>query len=130
MNDSMCILMVESDAVGLLAMTNALGALGVRCKRNTSGARVVEQAQTMNPRPTMIWINLDLPDVDALTVVAALGADAATASIPLIAICDEGRYARLGRAQRLFAGHLVYPVGRGAMEALVRPMMNYSAAGV
>ncbi|MDZ4766168.1 MAG: response regulator [Chloroflexota bacterium] len=131
MTEKMFVLVVESDAICLLAMSSALDALGVRCKRNTSGARVIEQVRAMNPRPQIILIDLDLPQGDPLAIAEALRMDSTTAFIPVIVVSSDADYARLSRHhQKLFAGHLSRPVARGALNALVRPLITRHNAGV
>lgn len=116
------VLVVESDAICLLSISGTMETLGLRCKRNTSGARVLEQVREMRPR--LILIDLELPNGDPLEIAAALRADITTMYIPIVGISDEQTLAILTRYQKcLFAGWLTKPISRQALSALVNPLM-------
>lgn len=117
------VLVVESDAICLLSISGAIDALGLRCKRNTSGARVLEQVRDMKPR--LILIDLELPQGDSLAIAAELRADTTTMYIPVVGISDEETLTFLTRYQKcLFAGWLTKPISRQALSALINPLIN------
>ncbi len=61
-------LVVDDDAHSLVAISSMLRDLGIRFKRNTTGAKVPEQMRSMNPPPDFVLLNLDLPHGSAFTI--------------------------------------------------------------
>jgi putative two-component system response regulator len=80
------ILIVEDTARSLITISSYLKDLGVSYKRNTTGIGVLRQ--TIDVRPDLIMLNLDLPDADAMAIGRSLLQDPRTANIPIIAMAD------------------------------------------
>lgn len=83
----MSVLVVEDDARSLLSITRLLQSLGVRYKRNTTGAHVAEQVNLM--RPSLVLLNVDLPDGDPYEICDHIRHNPATADIPIVAMGDN-----------------------------------------
>jgi CheY-like chemotaxis protein len=80
-------LVVEDDALSLLAIAALLKGMGIYFKRNTTGAGVVQQVTTM--QPSFVLLDVDLPDGDPAAICHAIRNDPRTAHIPVIAIANE-----------------------------------------
>lgn len=80
-------LIVEDEARSLETISNVLRSLGVRFKRNTTGASVTQQVVKLNP--DFVLLNTDLPDGDCLDICTSLSHDSRTRNIPIVAIADD-----------------------------------------
>jgi CheY-like chemotaxis protein len=106
-------LVVEGDAHSLVAISNLLRDLGVRFKRNTTGANVLEQLRTMQPLPDFILLDIDLPHGDAFIIRDGIHRDARLKRIPIIAIGDESGSELLPQMKRSgFASFVHKPIPR------------------
>ncbi len=77
-------LIVESDAHNLVAIMSILSPLGIAYKRNTTGARVLQQAHSMQPELDFILLDMDLPDDNPIRICWALKSDLALRDVPII----------------------------------------------
>lgn len=82
-------LVIESDPVNLLIISNVLKEQGVHFKRNTTGANVVSQAIAMNPHPDFILVSAHVTGGGAVTILKQIRADERLRSIPVIATVDD-----------------------------------------
>jgi PleD family two-component response regulator len=72
----------------LQAVSSLLTELGIRYKRNTTGANVISQIRTMDPTPDIILLDFSLPQGDACAIASTLRATADLRHIPVIAMLD------------------------------------------
>lgn len=77
-------LIVESDAHNLVAIMSILTPLGIAYKRNTTGARVLQQAHSMQPELDFILLDMDLPDDNPIRICWALKSDMKLREVPII----------------------------------------------
>lgn len=82
-------LVVEDDAHNLIVISALLKEIGLRYKRNTTGANVVSQVNEMYPRPAIVLLDLDLPDGDPYQICADIRQNPYTDNIFVIALRDE-----------------------------------------
>ena len=130
MFEKYCILVVEDTARSLITISSFLKDLGISFKRNTTGARVLEQARTM--RPDLIMLNLDLPDADALTVCRKIRRDSRMAHVPVIATTDSCSTELTERLSRIgFSDCLCKPLSRHVViQMLERHLLRQQSANV
>jgi len=106
-------LVIENDAHSLVAISSLLRDLGIRFKRNTTGANVVEQIRAMNPLPDFVLLDIDLPHDAAYTINHRVQADPVLRTIPIIAL---GSVIDFGVRKRLqhegFATFIAKPLPR------------------
>jgi CheY-like chemotaxis protein len=74
-------LVVEDDALNLVAITNLLKELNIQYKRNTTGMDVLQQARAMQPLPDVILLDMDLPYSTPYTICTAIRSDSLLAHI-------------------------------------------------
>lgn len=119
-------LVVEDDAHSLVAISSILRDLGVRFKRNTTGANVTQQISEMKPPPDFILLDIDLPNGNALAIQQRILALPRLRSIPIIALADEderGLQRELDQAG--FAAFVLKPIPRREFaEMLERLIAN------
>lgn len=82
-------LVVEDDALNLVAITNLLKELNVQYKRNTTGQDVLAQARTMQPMPDVILLDMDLPYGTPYTICTGIRSDEALSHIPVVGMGNE-----------------------------------------
>jgi PAS domain S-box-containing protein len=74
-------------------------------------------------RPSLILLDINLPDIDGYEVLARLRADAATASIPVVALSANAMPADIERGQRAgFLRYLTKPLRIEDLNALLRDL--------
>src|SRR5262249_32015226 len=93
--------------------------LGVRTRSVSTAAAGLEQAHPRDPneRPSLIFLDINLPDRPGWSVLAALKSDKVTASIPVVVVSVEPHWrtsSELGAAE-----HLVKPVPPELIAATV-----------
>ena len=103
------VLVVEDSEVNQKLATILLTAHGCRVTIAATGGEAIASAQ--RERPDVIALDVVLPDMNGTDVLAALRADAATASVPVVAVTA---LAMIGDRERLLAagfdGYLAKPV--------------------
>lgn len=83
-------LVIEADAHYLIAITNLLRDLGIRCKRNTTGRDIGAQLATLPGPPAFILLSLDLPAADPLAIARMLRSNPLSAQVPLLGMGARG----------------------------------------
>jgi CheY-like chemotaxis protein len=116
------VLVVEDNPLNLKLMRDVLGHAGYRVVEAVDAERGLELA--LAEQPDAILMDVQLPGIDGIEALGRLRADAATASIPVLAVTafamkdDEPRLRAAG-----FDGYLEKPVDvralPGRLEALI-----------
>ncbi|MBZ0287143.1 MAG: response regulator [Anaerolineae bacterium] len=121
-------LVVEDDAHDLLAVTRLLQELRVQYKRNTTGKDVALKARTMQPRPDIILLDMDLPDASTFDICEAIHSDDMLAAIPVVAIGDRKWTAYEHSLQACgFAGFICKPLPRRHFGQLLQDVLDGKA---
>ncbi len=118
-------LIVEDNAINLIAIKGILDKLDMRFKRNTSGAQVVEQAQKM--LPDVILLDMDLPYGNSLAIYDALKHAQDLQDIPVIALAENSlpQEVMTEIATRDFAGRIPKPfVEKDVRQTLQKVFKN------
>jgi two-component system, OmpR family, alkaline phosphatase synthesis response regulator PhoP len=111
------ILVVEDDRSTSDLVRDALEAEGYRCVPATEGHLALEMAR--DERPSLITLDLDLPDTDGHAVLHTLRQDASTRDIPIVVISAFARM--LPEPDRAgLAGVLAKPFDPAALAGAVR----------
>jgi CheY-like chemotaxis protein len=113
------ILVVEDNEKNMKLFRDVLQATGYR----TLAASTGEQALTLarEHRPTLVLMDIQLPDMDGLATLGRLRMDGRTAAIPVLAVTaqamrgDRERFAAAG-----FDGYLSKPVDLDELLEIVR----------
>ncbi|MCK6581169.1 MAG: response regulator [Anaerolineae bacterium] len=113
-------LVVEDDAHSLFVISLILQDLKVHYKRNTTGAKSVQQLMAMTPLPDFVLLDLDLPGADAFSILRKLTHDPKTRHIPIIAIGDSNCTDRHAQAIQIgAAAFLQKPFARRQFAELI-----------
>ena len=117
-------LVVEDDAHNLMAVTAIFKELGIRYKRNTTGAQVEQQLQMMRPLPNFILLSMDLAERDPIAICQSIRFDPVLSRIPVVAM---GGAASLYRQPQLkaygCAGFLLKPLPRKQFGLLLQRIL-------
>jgi signal transduction histidine kinase/DNA-binding response OmpR family regulator/HPt (histidine-containing phosphotransfer) domain-containing protein len=120
----------EFDGVGLLAedneanqmvATELLGRLGIDVEIAVNGREAVSMAQAAPTKYAVIFMDMQMPELDGLGATRALRADARLAKIPIIAMTANAMKSDLDAC--LAAGmndHVTKPIDRKALVATLR----------
>ncbi|HEX5782379.1 MAG TPA: response regulator [Solirubrobacteraceae bacterium] len=117
------VLVVEDNALNLKLVRDVLGHAGYRVLEAGDAERGIELAQAEGP--DLILMDVELPGIDGVEALRRLRADAATSSIPIVALTalamkeDRERFLSAG-----FDGYLEKPVSvpdlSGQVAALIQ----------
>jgi two-component system cell cycle response regulator DivK len=117
------VLIVEDNARNLKLVRDVLGHAGYATLEACDGEAGVELARSA--RPDLVLMDINLPGMTGLEALAALRADAVTASIPVAALTA---YAMKDDRARLLAagfdGYLEKPVDVRALPAQVEALLR------
>ncbi len=112
--------MIADDQVALRRLLRAtLGPCGVRVVEVGNGREALAVAQV--ERPSLVVLDVGMPEMDGLEVCRSLKADPATAEIPVIILSARAQQA--DRAKGMASGANVYltkPFKPGELRALLR----------
>jgi CheY-like chemotaxis protein len=121
-------LVVEDDAHSLVAVSSILRDLGIRFKRNTTGANVAEQMRAMSPPPDFVLLDIELASSDSFAVLRHIKAEAAARGIPVIALGSNQEFALRQHIRRVgFAAYLPKPLPRRQFGDLLQRILDGEA---
>jgi two-component system, cell cycle response regulator DivK len=119
------VLVVEDNEKNMKLFRDVLAARGYRTLEATTGGQAVELAT--EHVPTLVLMDIQLPDIDGIEALGRLRADDRTASLPILALTaqamegDRERFLAAG-----FDGYLSKPVN---VEDFVATVQRYCEGG-
>ncbi len=120
-------LVVEDDAHSLVAISSLLRDLGIRFKRNTTGANVPQQIDEMQPLPDFVLLNLDLASGEAFAIQRRIRSNPALRAIPVIALASDEDFDLRGRIEQAgFAALVFKPLPRREFGDLLTRILSSS----
>jgi len=124
MVDNRLALVVEDDALNILAITSLLTKMGIRYKRNTTGAHVTQQARDL--LPDFILLDMDLPAGDPFLIREDLYADPLLRHIPIIAISDPNLVRKLqpSLSANQFAAYMSKPLCQPDLDGVLHRILG------
>lgn len=124
-NHHITALIVEANAHDLITLSGLLTDLGVRYKRNTTGANVLSQLDAMQPPPAFIFLNVSLPHGDSFAICRAIHAERAMSSIPVIAVGGDELHRQTRRLKNAgFAGVITKPFPRKTLGETLSTLLR------
>ncbi|MDB5871718.1 MAG: putative response regulator, OmpR [Ramlibacter sp.] len=123
MSSPVVVLIVEDDAAIAQFVAASLSASGLRPVSASTAAEALDEARSR--QPAMVIVDLGLPDLDGIELIARLRAGAATPILVLSARTQEAQ-----KIAALDAGaddYLTKPFGVGELLARVRAMLRRAA---
>jgi CheY-like chemotaxis protein len=118
-------LIIEDDAHSLNAISNMFREQGIRFKRNTTGANVLQQLRHMHPRPDFILLDLDLPQADPFDITTSIRLDPNLHDIPIICLGEADTHQSVKRAQQSGCdSFLTKPLPRRQFADMLHRILN------
>lgn len=119
MSQRRSILLVEDNELLALLVSRRLGRMGWKVTIATTGPVGLEAARA--EAPAAVLLDMSLPEMDGWAVAAALRADPATASLPVLALTAHALPSDRNRALAAGCdGYLVKPIDFDALDAWLR----------
>ena len=84
------VLVVEDNEKNMKLFRDVLQASGYRPLEATTGERAIELA--LEHEPSLVLMDIQLPDIDGVEALGRLRADARTASIPVVALTAQAMH--------------------------------------
>ncbi|MBI3968752.1 MAG: response regulator [Chloroflexi bacterium] len=115
-----CVLVVDDEVDHAEVIRRYLARAGYRVAIARDGREALERADAL--RPELITLDINLPDIDGLTVLERLKVKPATAGIPVVllsALPDDDRGTLLGAVD-----YLSKPIDRGALLDRIRRLLR------
>lgn len=116
------VLIVDDHPVNLKLVRVLLESQGLAVR--TAGSAAEALAVIAAVRPALVLMDIQLPDLDGLELTRRLREDAATATIPIIAVTA---YAMKGDAEKMRAagcnGYVAKPIDTRALSTLVTDLL-------
>ena len=117
--DAVTILVVDDDAANLALAEAILQAEGFQVRVATDFASMFKVLKTITP--TLILMDIQLPEVDGWELTRQLKANPATSGIPIIAITAYGKFGDEKKAHQAgFVEYLSKPVSTRELPAIIR----------
>lgn len=112
------VLVVARSPQAVDAAREALGAQHIVLGARSGGRAIALAAQ--EPRPHLVVLDEDLPDMAALAVLEALHGDSRTRDVPVVFTGTQATFDRLCRFVGCLADFIAQPVGAEVLKARVR----------
>ena len=120
------VLVVEDNALNLKLVRDVLGHAGYRVLEAGDAERGLQLARA--ERPDLVLMDVQLPGIDGVEALRRLRADAATASIPVVAVTALAMKAERQRfVDAGFDGYLEKPVDIRALRRAVAALLGAEA---
>jgi len=117
------ILYVEDNALNMRLVRKIVTSLGYDMIEAPNGSLGMMLAST--EMPSLILVDINLPDMDGLEVTRRLKADSRTAHIPIVALTANAMH---GDRERCYAagcdGYIAKPVGRQELRQVLVEFLN------
>ena len=117
------VLVIEDNPANIGLICQMLGLVGCEAIASTRGIEGIEKAKKL--QPDMILLDIQLPDIDGLTVLRVLKADPTTNSIPVVAVTA---YAMKGDRERMLAagcdGYISKPIDMKVLRNTVGELLQ------
>jgi CheY-like chemotaxis protein len=120
------VMVVEDDRGTSDLLRQIVEEQGLRCIPASSGLAALEMA--LDERPSLITLDLDLPDTDGHRVLHRLLADDRTRAIPIVLVTGYSRYLPNGDCHRV-AAVLEKPIDVDALSDLLVQLLDVDRPG-
>ncbi|MCL4246655.1 MAG: response regulator [Anaerolineae bacterium] len=119
-------LAVEDDAGGMAIIGVMLRYLGIKAYINTSGEGVIELARAMNPRPTLILMDLNLPKTNGYEILKLIRSDDLLQNTIVIAVTAQDADTEIPKCKAAgFDGFIGKPLSRSRFPRQLRRILNH-----
>lgn len=121
-------LAVEDDAGGMAIIGVMMRYLGLKGYINTTGEGVVELAKAMKPRPSVIFLDLNLPNTTGYDVLKQIRSDDALKDTLVIAVTAQDADVEIPKCREAgFDGYIGKPISRSRFPRQLRRILSGEA---
>lgn len=118
------ILVVEDNVLNFVLISRILGNMGLHCEWKTSGAQVVDIANTF-PHIDLIIMDIRLPYEDGFVALKKLRRSEIHKNVPVVAITAEASPAQLEKAKKAgFNGFIGKPIEPDRFTGQITRLLN------
>lgn len=118
-------LAVEDDAGGMAIIGVMLRYLGIKAYINTSGEGVLDLARAMNPRPTLILLDLNLPTTTGYDILKQIREDDELKKVIVIAVTAQDADTEIPKCKEAgFDGFIGKPISRSRFPRQLKRILN------
>lgn len=122
-----CVLVVDDDADVREILAILLDAEGYEVREAGNGLEALA-AMTREPRPSIILLDLMMPELDGAGFVERMREDPTMADVPVVVLSGHQAAARVG-AELGVSGVLVKPIEYASLARMMRATLTPPAAG-
>jgi CheY-like chemotaxis protein len=122
------VLIVDDNKPHCYVLARMLEKAGYPTQQAYTGKEALDFA---SKKPSLILLDVNLPDINGFDVMHRLQGDPSTASIPVVfmSATDVGASAKIHDAQIKASGFLTQPVQQNHLLAVVKGVLSHSAKG-
>jgi two-component system cell cycle response regulator DivK len=118
-------LVVEDDAGGMAIIGVMMRYLGIRAYINTSGNGVIEMAHAMNPRPNIIFLDINLPSTTGYEVLRHIRNDPKLKDVLVVAVTAQDADTEIPKCKDAgFNGYIGKPLSRSRFPRQLRRILK------
>ncbi len=117
-------LVVEDDAGGMAIIGVMMRYIGIKAFINTTGQGVVQMAHAMNPKPNIIFLDLNLPRTSGYEILKEIRADDALKDVLVVAVTAQDADTEIPKCQEAgFDGYIGKPLSRARFPRQIRRLL-------
>jgi two-component system cell cycle response regulator DivK len=118
-------LAVEDDAGGIAIIGVMMRYLGMSSYMNTTGEGVVELARAIKPRPSVIFLDLNLPKTNGYEVLKLIRADERLKGVLVVAVTAQDADTEIPKCMAAgFDGFIGKPISRSRFPRQLRRILS------
>lgn len=121
-------LVVEDDAGGMAIIGVLMRYLGIKAYINPTGDGVIEMARAMNPKPDIVFLDLNLPRTTGYDILKQLRRDAELKDVIIVAVTAQDADTEIPKAKEAgFNGYIGKPISRMRFPRQLRRILRGEA---
>lgn len=118
-------LVVEDDAGGMAIIGVMMRHLGIRAFINTTGEGVIEMAYAMDPKPSIIFLDINLPRTTGYEIIKLIRNDDALKSAIVVAVTAQDADTEIPKAKEAgFDAYIGKPISRMRFPRQLRRILK------
>lgn len=118
-------LVVEDDGGGMAIIGVMMRYLGINAYINATGEDVVPMALAMNPRPNLIFLDLNLPRTTGYEILKQIRANVHLKTVRVIAVTAQDADTEIPKCKEAgFDGYIGKPISRMRFPRQLRRILN------
>ena len=118
-------LVVEDDAGGMAIIGVMMRYLGINAYINATGEGVISMAYAMNPKPDIIFLDINLPRTNGYEILKKIRADAQLKDVTVVAVTAQDADTEIPKAREAgFDAYIGKPISRMRFPRQLRRILK------